>query len=71
MEFVIANFVEANDRVVVVDTGWFAQRFADIARRYTAQVEVVSGELGTMPPVRMTFGPFTSYLPFRLRPSGR
>ena len=49
MEFTISNFVERGERVVVVDTGWFAQRFADLARRYTDAVEVVSGETGGVP----------------------
>src|SRR5438105_12298018 len=37
MEFVISNFVEAGERVVVVDTGWFAQRFGEITKGYTGQ----------------------------------
>lgn len=51
MEFVIANFVEAGERVVVVDTGWFAQRFGDIAKRYTDQIEIVTADVGTVPPL--------------------
>src|SRR6185437_8237542 len=51
MEFVVANFVEQGERVVVVDTGWFAQRFGDIAQRYTANVEVVGAEVGGVPPL--------------------
>src|SRR5207244_9833727 len=30
---------------------WFAQRFGDIAKRYTDQVEVVTSEVGTVPPL--------------------
>ena len=51
MEFVAANFIEAGDRVVVVDTGWFAQRYADLAKRYSDKVEVVGGEVGAVPPL--------------------
>jgi alanine-glyoxylate transaminase/serine-glyoxylate transaminase/serine-pyruvate transaminase len=51
MEFVAANFVERGERAVVVDTGWFAQRYADLLRRYTDDVEVVSGEVGGLPPL--------------------
>ncbi|MDE3077320.1 MAG: alanine--glyoxylate aminotransferase family protein, partial [Chloroflexota bacterium] len=51
MEFVAANFVEPHDRAVVVDTGWFAQRYADILRRYARTVEVVSAEPGSVPPL--------------------
>jgi alanine-glyoxylate transaminase / serine-glyoxylate transaminase / serine-pyruvate transaminase len=49
MEFAAVNFVERGDRAVVVDTGWFAQRYADILRRYCDDVEVVSGEVGGVP----------------------
>jgi alanine-glyoxylate transaminase/serine-glyoxylate transaminase/serine-pyruvate transaminase len=51
MEFVAANFVERGDRAVVVDTGWFSQRYADILKRYTDDVEVVTGEVGAVPPL--------------------
>lgn len=49
MEFAAANFVERGDRAVVVDTGWFSQRYADIMRRYCDDVEVVAGEVGGVP----------------------
>ena len=49
MEFVAANFVERGDRAVVVDTGWFSQRYADILKRYSDDVELVSGEIGGVP----------------------
>jgi alanine-glyoxylate transaminase / serine-glyoxylate transaminase / serine-pyruvate transaminase len=49
MEFVASNFVERGERAVVVDTGWFSQRYADMLRRYTDDVDVVSGEVGTVP----------------------
>ncbi|MGH2468737.1 MAG: pyridoxal-phosphate-dependent aminotransferase family protein, partial [Chloroflexota bacterium] len=51
MEMVAANWVERGDRAVVVDTGWFAQRYGDILRRYTDDVEVISGDIGAVPPL--------------------
>jgi alanine-glyoxylate transaminase/serine-glyoxylate transaminase/serine-pyruvate transaminase len=51
MEFAAANFVERGERAVVVDTGWFSQRYADMLKRYTDDVEVVSGEVGGLPPL--------------------
>ncbi len=51
MEFVASNLVERGERAVVVDTGWFSQRYADILKRYTDDVEVVSGEVGDVPPL--------------------
>jgi len=49
MELAAANFVERGQRAVVVDTGWFSQRYADILKRYTDDVELVSGEVGAVP----------------------
>src|SRR5579862_3831541 len=49
MEFAASNFIERGERAVVVDTGWFSQRYADMLRRYTDDVEVVSGEIGGVP----------------------
>ncbi|HVA24755.1 MAG TPA: alanine--glyoxylate aminotransferase family protein [Chloroflexota bacterium] len=51
MEMVAANWVERGDRAVVVDTGWFAQRYGDILRRYTDDVEVITGDIGSVPPL--------------------
>lgn len=49
MEFIAANFIEAGERAIVVDTGWFAQRYGDVLKRYTDKVEVITGEIGTVP----------------------
>jgi len=51
MEFVASNLIERGERAVVVDTGWFSQRYADILKRYTDDVEVVSGDVGAVPPL--------------------
>jgi len=49
MELAVANVVEPGDRAVVVDTGYFSARMADILRRYGAQVESVGAEVGHVP----------------------
>jgi alanine-glyoxylate transaminase/serine-glyoxylate transaminase/serine-pyruvate transaminase len=49
MEIGVANIVEPGDRAVVVDTGYFSARMADILRRHGAQVESVGAEVGHVP----------------------
>ena len=49
MELAVANLVEPGDRAVVVDTGYFSARMADILRRHGAQVESVGAEVGHAP----------------------
>ncbi|HLG74195.1 MAG TPA: alanine--glyoxylate aminotransferase family protein [Chloroflexota bacterium] len=52
MEFAAANFVERGDRAVVVDSGWFSQRYAQILERYTDDLEIVGGDaVGSLPPL--------------------
>ena len=41
MEIAVASIVEPGDRAVVVETGYFSARMADILRRHGAQVDVV------------------------------
>ncbi len=38
MDSAVANLVEPGDRVLVVDTGYFSQRMADIVQRYGGEV---------------------------------
>jgi len=49
MEIGVANIVEPGDRAVVVDTGYFSARMADILRRHGAQVESVGANVGQVP----------------------
>jgi len=49
MEMAVANIIEPGDRAVVVDTGYFSVRMADILRRHGAQVELVGAEVGRVP----------------------
>ena len=46
MELAAANLVEPGDRAVVVSTGVFGERFADLLGRHGAEVAVVRAELG-------------------------
>lgn len=49
MEMALANLVEPGDRVVVVDTGYFAARMAELAEWLEAQVIRVAAEPGALP----------------------
>lgn len=46
MDSAVTNVVEPGDRVLVVDTGTFSQRMADICRRYGAEVELLAAAPG-------------------------
>ncbi|MCS7040267.1 MAG: alanine--glyoxylate aminotransferase family protein, partial [Caldilineales bacterium] len=46
MDSVIANLVEPGDRCLVVETGYFSQRMADICRRYDGVVDVLAAPPG-------------------------
>lgn len=49
MDMAAANLVEPDDKVVVVSTGYFSERFADIFERYGADVTVVRADAGDAP----------------------
>jgi alanine-glyoxylate transaminase/serine-glyoxylate transaminase/serine-pyruvate transaminase len=50
MDMAAANLVEPGDRALVVNTGYFSDRFAAVLRRYGATVtEVRAPEIGTAP----------------------
>ncbi|RME85015.1 MAG: alanine--glyoxylate aminotransferase family protein [Caldilineae bacterium] len=46
MDSAIANLVEEGDGVLVVDTGYFSERMADICRRYGGRVDLLSAAPG-------------------------
>ena len=46
MEAMVANLVTDGTRVLIVTTGYFGDRLADICRRYGATISHVSGEWG-------------------------
>ncbi len=49
MDVAAANLLEPGDKVVVVSTGYFSDRFADICQRYGAEVNVVRAKPGEAP----------------------
>lgn len=46
MEAAVSNFINAGDKVVVMENGNFGQRWVKINQRYGAQVDVIAGEWG-------------------------
>jgi alanine-glyoxylate transaminase/serine-glyoxylate transaminase/serine-pyruvate transaminase len=49
MELGLASLVEPGDRVLVLQTGVFGERFADITRRQGAHADVIVAPLGNVP----------------------
>ena len=49
MELAVANLIEPGDRAVVLETGYFSWRMADVLTRHGAQVEQVGAEVGHAP----------------------
>src|SRR6478672_2173427 len=49
MEMAAANLVEPGERAVVVSTGFFSERMAEILRRHGAEVTLVAAEVGEVP----------------------
>lgn len=51
MEMAAANIVEPGDAVLVVNTGYFGDRYAHLLARHGAEVEVVGAPPGDVPPI--------------------
>jgi alanine-glyoxylate transaminase / serine-glyoxylate transaminase / serine-pyruvate transaminase len=51
MDMAIANLVSEGDSVVVVDTGYFSARMADVCERWGGKVHRVGGKLGEAPSI--------------------
>src|SRR3954462_4172878 len=49
MEMAAANLIEPGDRALVVVTGYFSERMAEILRRHGAEVVTIEGAVGTVP----------------------
>ena len=49
MESIVTSFLESGDRVLVLDTGPFGERFAIIASVCGAKVDVIKAEFGRVP----------------------
>ena len=53
MDMAGANLTEPGDNALVISTGYFGDRYADLLRRYGADVTVLSAEFGDTIPVEM------------------
>lgn len=51
MDMAAANLVEPGTRALIVDTGWFSARMAEIVSRYGAEVVRVEAKVGSAPTV--------------------
>ena len=49
MDMAGANLVEPGDKALVVSTGYFGERYAELLRRYGAEVTVLRAETGELP----------------------
>jgi alanine-glyoxylate transaminase/serine-glyoxylate transaminase/serine-pyruvate transaminase len=48
MEIPIANLIEPEDKALVISTGYFGERYAEILRRYGAEVKILKSEIGNV-----------------------
>jgi alanine-glyoxylate transaminase/serine-glyoxylate transaminase/serine-pyruvate transaminase len=46
MDMAAANLIEPNDHVLVISTGYFGERFAEISKRYGANVTILASDAG-------------------------
>ncbi|MFT5918071.1 MAG: alanine-glyoxylate transaminase/serine-glyoxylate transaminase/serine-pyruvate transaminase, partial [Bacteroidia bacterium] len=46
MDMAAANLIEAGDNALVISTGYFGLRYAEILKRYGAKVDVLEAETG-------------------------
>jgi alanine-glyoxylate transaminase/serine-glyoxylate transaminase/serine-pyruvate transaminase len=51
MDMAGANLIESGDRALVIATGYFGDRFAELLKRYGAQVTVLKAPLGDVVPL--------------------
>ncbi len=65
MEMVVANLTEPGDRVLVVATGYFSDRLAEMLRRQGAEVTAVGAAPGEAPEPDEVRGAITARGPFR------
>ena len=46
MDMAVVNLIEPNDNVLVISTGYFGERYAEICKRYGAKVSILKSEVG-------------------------
>ena len=60
MDCAAANLIEPGDKALVVNTGYFSERFATILQRYGAQVTLVSAPPGGRPDLNQIYSALES-----------
>ncbi|MGB0367807.1 MAG: pyridoxal-phosphate-dependent aminotransferase family protein [Flavobacteriales bacterium] len=53
MDMAGTNLIEAGDKVLVVSTGYFGERYAELLKRYGANVTFLQSEVGDVVPLEM------------------
>ena len=46
MDMAVVNLIEPNDNVLIISTGYFGERYANICKRYGANVTILTTEVG-------------------------
>ncbi|MCB9033774.1 MAG: alanine--glyoxylate aminotransferase family protein [Chitinophagales bacterium] len=52
MEMAIANLIEKGDEVLVISTGYFGLRYAEMLKRYGANVDILEAAMGNIVPMK-------------------
>ncbi|HLV13819.1 MAG TPA: alanine--glyoxylate aminotransferase family protein [Xanthomarina sp.] len=53
MDMAAANLVETGDKALVISTGYFGLRFAEILKRYGAEVDILEAVVGNIVPLEL------------------
>ncbi len=53
MDMAAANLIETGDKALVISTGYFGLRFAEILKRYGAEVDILEAEVGDIVPMEI------------------
>ncbi len=51
MDLAGANLIEPGDNVLVISTGYFGERYAELLKRYGASVKILRSEIGDIVPI--------------------
>ncbi len=51
MDIAAANLIEPGDKALVVSTGYFGERYADILGRYGAEIDILRADVGEIVPL--------------------
>lgn len=53
MDMAVVNLIEKGDKVLVISTGYFGVRYADLLSRYGAEITFLQSEIGDVVPLEM------------------